>query len=177
MTIREATKIVGTMTAYSAEDYGKAHIKAIEGKKLGLGRAVKILTKMQITGNDLEDIYWWLAPLHAVRKIRYSATVQEILQALVRKDGARFRSVETGGRFTQYELETMHINPLELKAIEFGLKSLYNGEAGPLGSDLTIQHLGHILIKCEASSEVCIEVAQEIWAWAERGFNATGAAH
>lgn len=169
--IRECARMVGLMTAYSAGiDYGNAHIKNIEKvKNFYLQKNVGDFEKrMRLNNSARNDIYWWLNNITSFRKIRYDSPTQDIYSDASNQGwGAHDENQETGGRWSTPE-QIFHINVLELKAIYFGLKTLWNGSSEILRvfTDNTTA-LAYVNKKGGIRSQECNDVAKEIWAFCE----------
>ena len=128
--IREVAGLVGLMTAYSpAIEFGGAHIKRLEMDKNEALAYRKGNFDGKITpSRGAKDILWWVNNLDSKRAIKILAPDLEICtDASGEGWGAHRGEVTAVGRWTLNEKQS-HINVLELKAVLFGLQSLYDSE-------------------------------------------------
>lgn len=179
--IRDCAKMIGIMTAYSAGvDYGAAHIKNLEKiKNIALAKNQgNFEARMRLNIPAKGNIFWWLDNINNTRKIRYDSQCQVLYtDASTKGWGATCDDLETGGRWDVEEKED-HINVLELKAIYFGLKCLWDGhsEIIKVYTDNTTA-LAYVNKKGGVRSDQCNEVAQDIWAWCENNELMIAATH
>ena len=161
-TIREIASLIGLTIAYSqAFPYGEAHTEQLEIEKvkaLALARG-DFDEKMMLSPWARADVQWWLENVGSSGKDILVGKADKVLYS----DGGR----STGGRWAGEE-KLQHINVLELKAIEFALKSLCNEQdkhikvfTDNMTAVAYVKHQGGVI------SLEYIKVAQTIWAWAE----------
>lgn len=169
--IRELAGMVGLMTAYStAVEYGEAHSKLIEfdrneALKVSRGNFDKFMT---ISDSGCQDINWWLNNLNRPKPIRFYSPSQEIYTDASNQGwGAVSDSVQTGQRWNFDEL-LLHINVLELKAVLYGLQSLWDGHSEyiKIHCDNTTA-IAYVTKKGGVRSPQCNEVASQIWQFCE----------
>ena len=171
-TIRSVASVIGSMISYlPAVRYGLMHYRVLERDKIKALRDNKgnFEACMTLSDKAIEQLKWW-----RYESKRYPAMVESSEpQYVICTDasgagwGAKMADQECGGRWNVSEKEC-HINELELRAIDFGLKSL----CGNLNNK-------HILIKSDNVTAVayvrnmggcksinCDKIATEIWEWA-----------
>ena len=170
--IREVAGLVGLMNAYSqAFDYALAHMKALENDKIQALKQSKGMfdVPMKISQQGRQDIFWWLQNISRSCKHVSLSDVDFDLYTDASESGwgAHCRGAATGGRWNEEEA-SLHINVLELKAILFGLKSFCKQDRLHVRvfTDNTtalayVKHMGGV------RSELCNEVAKDIWDWCE----------
>lgn len=169
-TIRSAASILGLMNDMcKAVDYGLSHVKFLEGDKirsLKFAGAAQFEGRFQLSKLGKRDLNWWLENVAwRSRLIRPVAPLLEITtDASLEGWGAVFQDKKTGGRWGLEEKD-FHINVLELKAVELGLKTFFNNKEAveiKVISDNTttvayINHMGG------TKSKECNAVAHDIW--------------
>ena len=171
-TIRAVASTIGSMISYMpAVRYGPMHYRSLEREKIKSLRDSKgnFDACMSLSEKAIEQLNWW----------RYKAKLYPELINIHEPDhvictdasgagwGAKMADQECGGRWSESEREC-HINELELRAVEFGLKSL----CGNLNKK-------HILVKSDNVTTVayvrnmggcksikCDIIATRIWEWA-----------
>ena len=171
-TIREVAGLIGLCIAFAqAFRFGEAHTKQLEMEKVeALRRARGDFDQcMTLSVRAKEDIHWWL---HNVRKSGRDIIPSQpdkvlYTDASMEGWGAHMEDQATGGRWSQVERQA-HINVLELKAIDFGLRSLCDepGLHVKVFTDNTTA-LAYIRHQGGVRSPECNEVAQDIWSWCE----------
>lgn len=126
--IRSAASVLGLMNDMcKGVDYGLNHVKGLEAdkiKSLKKSGAAQFNGKFKLSEKGREDLAWWQGEVRTgVRSIRIRApNLTLTTDASTSGLGAVFEESRTGGRWSQRETEN-HINVLELKAIELGLKT------------------------------------------------------
>ena len=170
--IREVAGLIGLCIAYmQAFRYGEKYVKQLEMEKIEALRLAKgnFDSKMILTDRAREDIVWW------TQNVRYSG--KDILypepdlvlftDASTEGWGAHVEGQAVGGCWSEQEAQS-HINVLELKAIDFGLRSLCNKEGihVKVFTDNTTA-LAYVKHQGGVKSPECNEVAQDIWLWCE----------
>ena len=169
--IRTLFKILGKFSSsFMAIPFGRLHYRALERLKTEALKRNKgnLDWKISLSEEARQDIMWWKnnivgswSPISRGNpKLEMTSDASKIGW------GAVFES-STGGHFTEDEKE-LHINILELKAVEFGLQSLC----------LDTQNT-HILLKIDNTSAVSAinkmgstrsiqmdDIVHSIWNWA-----------
>ena len=127
-----------------------------------------------------EEVIWWLKNVGDAKKdlVEPEPSLVISTDASLLGWGAEFESNSTGGLWNSEE-SSLHINVLELKAIEFGLKSFLNKSHGQhirIKSDNTTA-IAYINNKGGVKSIPCHRVAKDIWEWAVTRNNHLSAQH
>ena len=171
--IRELAGFIGLTIAFShAFRYGPRHTKCLEIEKVMALKQAKgnFDAKLRLSVRACVEIRWWLDNVtFSGRKILEGEPDQVLFtDASTEGWGAHVGAQATGGRWTQGEKE-QHINVLELKAIEFALKSLCdsNQTLVKVFTDNTTA-LAYVRNQGGVKSPQCNEVAQDIWEWCEQ---------
>lgn len=182
-TIRAVASLIGLMVSYTAGvEKGLLHYRHLEMcKNVALKMTKFNFNKsMIIDKKGYEDIEWWILNVNSecsyLQKI--SPNVFIATDSSQKAWGAVRNQTKTGGIWNAEE-QSLHINSLELKAIEYGLKALCE----------SISH-SHIRIKCDNTTAVAYinakggsrsiinnAVTQEIWNWALDRNNLLSAEH
>ena len=169
--IRDVAGLVGVMVAYSpAVEYAGAHFKHLEKDKIKALKRAKgnFEDRMWLSEKALGNIQWWRENLNNARIIRRDEpTVELFTDASLEGWGAHTDIEQTGGRW--HNTEMAHINVLELKAILFGLQSLCKN----LKTHIRIRTdnttaLAYVKNMGGTKSTECLDVASEIWEWAQQ---------
>ena len=169
-TIRQVAGLVGLMVAYApAVEYSGVHFKSLERDKI---KALKrsrgnFESKMWVSEEGMSDIRWWQYNLDNSRQIRREdPDVELFTDASHQGWGAHTTENNTGGRWHPSELT--HINALELRAIQFGLKSLcrISNKHIRVRTDSTTA-LAYVKNMGGTKSEDCLREAIAIWEWAQ----------
>lgn len=172
--IREVAGLIGLMIAYTpGVEYGGAHCKALERNKIkALKRAKGDFGDMMWLSQDArDDIMWWISNMNNPRIIRRAQPDVELFTDASESGwGAHTQEHQTGGRWLQ--VETDHINVLELKAILFGLKSLcrISNSHIRVRTDSTTA-LAYVKNMGGTRSGKCLSVSTDIWNWAQQNNN------
>ena len=167
--IRYIAKVIGNLIAsLPAVPFGKLFYRVLEKEKT---KALKVNRGdfdryMSLSSAARDELFWWKENiLTAVRFVRIPQ-VDLIIHTDASKIGWGITNgvVSSGGQWDQVEMD-MHINFLELKAIEFGVKTFGLSKA-------------HVQVKCDNTtaisyinemggmqSQVCNNLAKEIWLW------------
>lgn len=174
VSIRQAASAVGLMNDMcKGIDYGLAHVKALERDKINSLKKAgspQFDGRFRLSQEGEEDLRWWLtnAPvgLRAIRAEGPSITITTDASKL--GWGAVVNDSKTGGRWSLEESE-LHINVLELMAIELGLATFFAASRGSFIRVVTdnttavayVNHMGG------TKSRDCDKVARRIWSWCE----------
>ena len=170
--IREIAGLLGLMVAFAqAFKYAEGHLKRLEIEKIEALRESKgdFDAKMTLGKGGREDIHWWLQNVGSsgrpIRPRKHGCVL--FTDASSQGWGAHLGDKVAGGRWSEEE-EGDHINILELRAIEFGLKSLGEVEDSHIRimTDNTTA-LAYVKHQGGVKARECNEVALEIWNWAE----------
>ena len=170
--IREVASVLGSINDLcKASNYGLSHTKALEIDKIKALRSAgkkQFEGSMKISYEGKQDLKWWYTNLHNQRKdIRISPPQTTLFcDASGEGWGASFGYKRAGGRWSVEEGH-LHINVLELKAIDLALKSLCSQISNcglQIFSDNTtaIAYLKH---GGGTKSSQCNDIAISIWAW------------
>lgn len=172
ITIRDVARLVGTMISYlPGVELGQLHYRNLERCR---NKALQI-HKGNFEGNILlsqeakNDISWWISNI----KTQFSFLLHPKPSMIITTDscqtmwGAHISNKETGGLWDARD-RLCHINYLESKAIELGLKSLCKK---CVNCHIRIQtdsstSMTYINKKGGLKSVKCDIVAKRIWAWA-----------
>ena len=170
--IREVASVLGSLNDLcKASEYGLSHTKYLEIEKI---KALKRVGAKQFEGSmkislcSKKDLLWWYHNLHVQHKvIRISPPEITIFcDASSQGWGASFQGKKAGGRWSLKEGE-LHINVLELKAIEFALKSLCS-KLQNCGIQIRSDNTTAISYVCKGGgtrSTPCNDIAKSIWDW------------
>ena len=170
--IREVASVLGSLNDLcKASEYGLSHTKTLEIEKIkALKRAgaQQFEGSMRISLQSREDLLWWYHNLHKQRKIIRISPPEITLfcDASSKGWGASFHGKTAGGRWSTSESD-LHINILELKAIEFALKSLCR-DLQDCGIQIRSDNTTAISYVCKGGgtrSTQCNVIAKSIWDW------------
>ena len=174
-TIKQVASVLGlTNDLCKGSDFGGTYNKRLEIEKIeALKRAGRLNFKarMKLSERARSDLKWWLTNVrHCKRKIRVTPPSRTIsTDASGLGWGASLSEVRTGGRWSISEA-SLHINVLELKAIELSIQALldnaFNQEIQVQTDNTTaVAYINH---KGGTRSRACNEVARDIWTWCEK---------
>ena len=170
--IREVAWVLGSLNDLcKASEYGLSHVKCLEIEKI---KALKCSGQKQFEGRmkisyqSKRDLMWWHDNLHIQQKIIRVSPPESVIfcDASLQGWGACYGEERTGGRWSLAE-ENLHINVLEIKAVEFGLKSLCSHLSScgiKIMSDNTTA-IAYINKGGGTKSGECNEVTLDIWEW------------
>ena len=172
--IREVASVLGLLNDIcKASKYGLSHVKGLEIQKI---KALKVSgrkqfdAKMSISKGSKNDLQWWLQNIDSAKKQIFDPQPEMTIttDASMQGWGACAKNQKTGGRWNLQEAQN-HINVLELKAVELGLKSLcknVNSCVIKVFSDntTTIAYLKH---QGGTKSTNCNEITKNIFQWCE----------
>ena len=173
--IREVASVLGLLNDIcKATKFGLAYVKNLEIQKI---QALKVVGKKQFEGKmsiskkSTADLKWWINNIDSANKVVTVSPPDLTLttDASSLGWGAVFEGQKTGGRWCKEEAD-YHINVLELKAVELGLKSLCKDESNcgiKILSDNTtaVAYLKH---QGGTKSKECNDVTKKIIFWCER---------
>ena len=170
-TIREVARLLGTLTScLPGVKFGPLHYKALEVCKIeALKRAKgKFDEKLLLSKEAKLDIQWWIGNIsRSHNHISYGNTSITITTDASNKGwGAVSGTSSASGHWSLVEM-SYHINVLELKAVDFGLRALlqnvFKAHIKVLSDNTTtvacINKMG------TTRSKDCNKVAQDIWNW------------
>ena len=173
--IREVASVLGLLNdVCKASEFGLGHVKTLEIQKI---KALKIVGskqfegKMSLSKDSLDDLTWWENNIGSAQKKIYISPPTSVLttDASLQGWGACYLGQKTGGRWNLQEKDK-HINVLELKAIELGLKSLCLDKSL---SEIKIQSdnttaVAYIKHQGGTRSSECNDTTKSIFKWCER---------
>ena len=172
-TIRELARVIGKIVAcFPGTKFGPLYYRKLEKLKIlalkkaaGNYEAVTWLTK-----EAKQELEWWIqnVGLDVYPLNEEKTKVQMETDASMKGWGAVCQNEKTGGRWKDVEKE-MHINALELLAIQFALKSFLKVIANKqvhILCDNTCA-VTYIRNKGGSKSEVCNDIAHSIWVWCQ----------
>ena len=173
--IRQTASLLGLLNdVCKGVDFGLNHVKFLEMDKIAALReagAAGYDGVMTISGKATNDLIWWLANINTrFRKIRVSPPdLWMATDASGQGWGAVVKDKKPGGRWASFEVDD-HINVLKLRAVFFGLKSLFkdvlNSDVKVISDSVAavayLKHMGG------TKSAKCNEEAHEIWLWCEK---------
>ena len=155
-------------------EYGQTYLKKLEISKIkALARAGRrnFEGRMKISWECKVDLVWWLNHIDKTKRKLHLDCPKVTLEtdASLLGLGAVIGSKKAGGRWSHQESE-LHINVLELKAIQFGLKTLCSQT--PPGSGIKIlcdntTSVAYLKHKGGTKSWECNNIANDIWKWCE----------
>ena len=181
--ILTVTSVIGTMVSYlPGAEHGHLHYRCLEHCK---NEALKTNQfnynkRMILNPNAIDDLNWWINNINSQSTNLNTDHPSHFIKtdSSLSGWGAVMDDTVTNGFWTQEEKQ-LHINVLELKAIEFGLKALC--------SEISNEH---IRIKCDNTTAVAYinskggsksmqnnYIAKNIWQWAIDRDNAISAEH
>ena len=154
-------------------EFGQLHYRQLERCKI---KALKFHKgnyegKVILSLKAKDNIKWWIDNV----KLQYTQLLQPKPAVTITTDscqtmwGAIVNSMKTGGIWDQYDKQA-HINYLETKAIELGLKSLCKNVSNchiRIRTDSSTA-MTYVNKKGGLTSYKCDKVSQNIWAWAIR---------
>lgn len=172
--IRTIASLVGILNdLVKGVDYSAAHVKGIEREK---NFALKNAGKLQFEGYMVlgpmacNDLKWWQQNLQSsCRKIRINTPTIEVFTDASREGwGGVSGENSINGRWEQHELQ-LHINVLEMMAVFYTLKGLFNATENV-----------HFKVLCDNTTAVtylnkgggtwsdnCNVVSRLIWDWCQ----------
>ncbi|XP_062570072.1 uncharacterized protein LOC134232143 [Saccostrea cucullata] len=169
--IRKFASLIGLIVhAFNAIFVGPLHYRNLERDKIkSLKNSIDYESEMVISENSVQEITWWL---HNIEKLNGKLIRNPSVDYWVETDaslqgwGASFEDKSTGGRWSVLESK-MHINELELRAIQFAVRALFasysNCHIG-IKSDNTTA-VAYINSIGGMTSESLDSVAIQIWNW------------
>ena len=173
--IRKVASTLGLLNdVCKSTEYGRIYVKRLEIQKILALRKVgkkQFEGRMKISYESSRDLRWWRDNIDSASYSIRPIVPETVLKTDASKSGwgAVCDSQSTGGRWNVQESE-YHINILELKAVELGLRSLCSDISGPAGikvlcdNSTSVSYLKH---KGGTKSTHCNEVARRIWKWCE----------
>ena len=173
--IRTVASILGLLNdVCKGCEYGQAYLKNLEILKIKALRKVGRVGfegRMKISWICKDDLKWWLHHIDTTKKpIRLgNPNVSLETDASMLGWGAVLNDHKAGGRWS-IEEASQHINVLELKAVELGLKTLCSSVKPHQGikvlcdNTTSVAYLKH---KGGTKSFECNEIANNIWRWCE----------
>ena len=173
--IRQVASVLGSLNDLcKASEYGLSYTKLLEIEKI---RALKFAGrkqfegKMKISQEARQDLVWWLHNLPFQQKlIKVSPPTTTIFcDASTQGWGSSYENERTGGRWSFQENE-LHINVLELKAVELGLKSLCYDlfDCGICIMSDNTTAVAYLHNGGGTKSKLCNDLAKSIWSWCEK---------
>ena len=170
--IREVARVVGLMVAaFSAVEFGPLFYRELEKAKIGAlsQNCGKFDADMHLTDKMHIELDWWIENVPtSYRKISHgSPQMKVVTDASLSGWGARCKDEKNDGRWTLEEAN-YHINALELLAIFYALKSFCKFVSGihvQVMTDNTCA-LSYIKNFGGVKSEICNNIAKELWIWA-----------
>lgn len=171
-TIRQLAQFLGNIVAaFPAVPYGKLHYREMERNKISALKTSKgdFDANMSLSHKSILEIDWWINNIIDSFKYIRSPEVDNILYTDASKKGwgATHNNSSTGGLWDKSECEN-HINWLELKAIEIGLKTYYKASAKhfKIFCDNTTA-IAYINNMGGMQSQICNDLAKNIWSWCQ----------
>ena len=171
-TIREVAGLIGLLISYSqAFKFGERHTKILEIEKVQALRQSRgnFDANMTLSPEAREDIDWWILHVEDSGKkvLERDPNITMYTDASNEGWGAHVGKRTTGGRWSAEEKD-QHINVLELRAIDFALRSLCDSQQTHIKvfTDNTTA-LAYVRNQGGVRSLQCNEVAQDIWEWCE----------
>ena len=173
--IRKVASLLGLLNdVCKATEYGKVYVKRLEIQKILALRRVgrrQFEGRMKISYNSMKDLTWWERNIdtasHSIRPVVPEKTLKTDASGL--GWGACFDDQRTGGRWSLQESE-LHINVLELKAVELGLCSLCSDTDNLTGIKVLCDNMtsvSYLRNKGGTRSSECNEITRRIWKWCE----------
>ena len=171
-TIREVAQVIGQLIAtFPAAQWGPLYYRSLDKDKCKALKKHKgnFEAVMEISHEGKLELQWWIQNIKDVHcTLDREEPGTEICTDASTSGGwgAVCGSKQTGGRWTEHE-QSLHINVLELLAIEYGLKSFKDEVKGKHVKVLTDNTCAVAYIKNMGGShsEQCNSVARKIWIW------------
>lgn len=181
--IRFVAKFIGTLvSSLPAVQYGNLYYRFLEQDKISALAFNKgnFDCNMSLSDDSVNEVLWWRKNImNSFKYIKESPPTEIITTDASKKGwGAVYNGLSTGGLWTNDEA-SLHINLLELKAIQFGLCSY-----------LDKMHDEHIRIRTDNTTSVsyvnnlggvksieCHKIVKRIWEWAIERNNFLSAVH
>ena len=174
--IRDLAKVIGLLVAsFPAVTWGPLFYRELERSKISALKENRgnFDAIMQVTPEGRAELTWWIENIQdsCVSLESKYPSLELRTDASKLGWGAVSEGIETGGRWSCEEQE-LHINALELLAIEYALKAFLSNIKGKHIKVLTdntcavsyLRNMGGI------RSLLCNKIAQRIWIWCkERG--------
>ena len=157
------------MSTFIAVKYGQLHYHNLKKNKSNALKSNKVNYKgiAFLTQHSGAEIIWWLSNADGVYNDITTCAVEFVLITDASKDGwgVVTKDNKTGGCWTPVESE-LNIKALEMKAVQFGLKSLCKSKSNVhirLRIDVTV--VTYINNMGGTKSCICNLIANEIWTW------------
>ena len=172
LTIRLVARLIGTfVSCFPGMEHGPLHYRHLERDKSRALRANAGSYEASIILSEQakQEILWWLDMAGANPRRTSHGNAELILQTDASKEGWGAKLLQgpsTGGRWSDNEQED-HINVLELRAAQLGLKSLcasLNNTHVQVQMD-NVTAVSYIREMGGSHSTMCNSVAFDIWAW------------
>lgn len=180
--LRAVAGFVGLANSYSeSSQYGGNHIKEIEMdliKALAVNRG-NFEAFMWLHNSSKHNINWWLSSIGSLAKDLRVRNPDDTMYTDASNQGwgAVMNGKKANGRWTEIQARD-HINVLELRAVMFGLESLYTSERRVIkimtDNATTVAYINR---QGGVKSKECQRQAKRIWLWAEKTQNWIIAAH
>ena len=170
-TIRDVARLLGTLTScLPGVKFGPLHYKALEVCKIEALKRTKgrFDEKLLLSKEAKLDIQWWIENIsRSHNHISYGNTSITITTDASNKGwGAVSGTSSASGHWSLVEMSN-HINVLELKAVNFGLRALlqdvFKAHIKVLSDNTTTVACIHKM--GTTRSKDCNKVAQDIWNW------------
>ncbi|ODM91877.1 Enzymatic polyprotein [Orchesella cincta] len=181
ISIREVSKVLGTLIAATpAISYSQLYTRSLT---IDVNKALVLSSgdysgKMTLSMNAKNDLLWWLEKVTGSQKIRQDNFNEEIsMDASLTGWGAVCKHGKASG-FWSNEERSMHINALELLAVENGLLSFIKTKnlSILIRSDNTTA-VAYINRFGGCRSELLFSISLRIWKWAEENNHWLVASH
>jgi len=173
ITIRVLAQVIGVLVStFPAVPYGQLYYRNLEACKVSsLNRSRGNFDHMAyISKEAANELCWWKDNIvnssAPIRRMSPSVTVHT--DASLEGWGGTDGVSEIGGRWKLDEVESFHINGLELLACFLCLKALFNDAHSEhlllkLDNTTAVAYINH---KGGMRSETCNSLAKDIWFWA-----------
>ena len=170
--IRDVASLIGKLTStFPGVQFGPLHYRnlerdKIEALKFNAGDFEKTMT---LSSNSLIEVHWWVDNLETSYRRIHQGDPDSVMHvdASLTGWGAKWGDTSTQGIWSSLE-KTLHINCLELLAIQWGLESLCAHEHDThiriMSDNTTAVTYMNAMGGCK--SEECHLIAGEIWQWA-----------
>ena len=181
-TIRTLARVIGNLVAsFPGVKYGKLHYRNLENDKIAslLAANQNFNGPAYISEESCQELYWWLRSVQG----SYNEVVTPDPDITIHTDaslkgwGITDGKNPSGGRWSPEEI--VHINSLELRAVEFGIKTYCSGK-----------NFQHVRVMCDnttainyinnmggTKSKSCNTLAYRIWDWCSSEHLWLSAAH